>query len=448
MSRGSILRGVVTLAVLLTLGPGVASAQQKPLYGVEEYNAYVDTTRSEDPKEKLAAIEAFLKSYPNSVLRAFVYPNQAETAFRIQQHAVVLKAVDGFLGMDRNQVADLYRQSQYNEQQIDTVYYQQHLLYTYSFVQSFREGPNADAAADKAAARAREGLKLHEALYSQVQPPTDAAQRQQFEQQKQQAEAAFHSVLAFTAYRKNDFAGAAREYDYLLWMDPNNAQYTYRLSVAYLKQQPPQILPALWWLARTVVLTPGEKEKSQLRDTLTQNMASYEGLFDPACAQGEVDSLIQRAQNSPTMPGDWRVPAREDVQMVRDGLNVAVLMEGLKAGGEQARLTWLASCHLPFPEIPGVVLSVEDTGTQNSLLFKLAITEEAADASRPEIELRIKEQPEAKLVRKGDEVHFTGVLYAYESEPFLLRLGEGRIKPEDIPKTRGRGGAGRGAAGR
>ena len=52
MSRAKIVPVVVGLALVMGLG---AAAQQKSLYSVEEYNAFVDTTRGE-PAERLAVL--------------------------------------------------------------------------------------------------------------------------------------------------------------------------------------------------------------------------------------------------------------------------------------------------------------------------------------------------------------------------------------------------------
>jgi hypothetical protein len=60
--------------------------------------------------------------------------------------------------------------------------------------------------------------------------------------------------------------------------------------------------------------------------------------------------------------------------------------------------------------------------------------------------VRVVSPPEARNIKVGDLVHITGTLRSYQKDPaFQLVLDVGRIKPEDIPKTRGgRSGAGRG----
>jgi len=195
-------------------------------------------------------------------------------------------------------------------------------------------------------------------------------------------------------------------------------------------------------VARTVTLTPGEKEKTALRETLLQNTASYEGLYQVACAQSEVDAFLQRASSSPAMPSDWQVPTREDVQAVRQGLNVAQLMEGLKAGGEQERMTWLASCGLELPELETEVVQVAQN-EGNVITLGVAVTQESSEAKKADMMVKVTAPPEAKNIKVGDFVHITGTLRAYQRDPeFQLVLDEGRIKPEDIPKTRGgRGGS-------
>ncbi len=441
MSARSILRAAA-VAVLISLCAGPALAQRPgQLYGVEEYNAFVDTTRPTEPNEKVTASDAFLKAYPNSVLRAFVLPAQAQALFQLKRYDKAMEAVDAFLQMNREPVVALYRQSQYNDLAIENEYYKNYLLYAYSYLQLLgTNGARAQALTDTATNRVREGLEVHNKLYAQVPMPTDAAQKQQFEQAKSQAETTFRTILADAAWRKKDYPQAATEYAGLVKSTPNDAALNYRLGLSYLQQQPPVWEQGLWHVARAVALNIPKSE--DVKDFLGKNVAAYQQVL-AECSKDQVDDLIAQAAQSADPPAGWKLLSSEQVATVRNELTLKRIFDDLKAGGEQEHLIWLASCGLELPEMEAEVVQVSQN-EGNVVTLGVAVTEESATAGKADMVVKVIAPPEAKNIKTGDIVHITGTLRSYQKDPeFQLVLGDGRIKPEDIPKTRGRGGAGR-----
>jgi hypothetical protein len=441
MSGRKLVTGLLGLALVLGCTTSIGAQVQKPAYSLEEFNAWQATTHPTDPAERAAEIEAFLKNYPQSVLRAFVYPAYVQLAWGQKDYAAVMKAVDGFIGMDREQVAEIYKQSNYNDTQIDGTYYQGLMLYTYSFLQSFRNGtPNADAAAARAADRARQGLKLHEELYSQVQPPTDPAQRDQFEQTKQQEEAAFRNVLAFTAWRKKDYAAAEREYDVLVNFTPEDPNMNYRLGLAELQLPQPEYEHGFWHLARAVALNVPKKD--EVKDYLTKGIAAHQQVL-PECIAGRVDELVARSTNAVHPPASWKLATAEQVNALRQEMDVKRILDDLKAGGATANVMWLASCGSEIgaaedgtPQLAVLVLSVT-AETNNLVTLRVAAGQEAADAKTANMEIKVESPPEAARLKAEDVVRVSGTISDYRNEPeFLLMLTKGKVNAEDIPKTR------------
>lgn len=449
MSGRRILLGLAGVALLV--GAAVEAQAQRSPYGVEEYNSYVDTTRAQDPAARLQAIEAFLQKYPQSVLRAFIYPNQAQTAFALQRYPKVIEAVDGFLEMERDQVATLYKQSQYNDTQIDGAYYQALILYTYSFLQSFRNGtPQADALAARAAERARQGLELHDHLYAQVPPPADEAGRKKFQEQKSQEEASFHKVLAFTAWRKKDFPEAAREYAILLKHTPDDAWINYQLGLASLQKSSPEYTGGVWHVARAIAL--GVPKANDVKEYLTKVMSGYQQAV-PQCIQGQVEELISRAGRSVQPPAGWKLIDGDRVNAVRQEMSVQRIFDDLRAGGETTQVMWLASCGTEIglgeggqPELAVMILEVTEAG-DNLVTLRVAAGQEAVDAKIANVEVKVEGPPEAKKLKAEDVVRVSGKISDFQSDPqFLVRLTGGRVNPEDLPKeaapARRRSGAG------
>src|SRR3972149_1458518 len=368
---------LVGLAVLLGTNPAAAQGQRSP-YGGEEVNTYVETTpeQTPDPAARLQAIEAFLQKYPESVLRAFVYPNQASTAFQLQRYPLCLQAVDNFMAMDRDQVAGFLQQSNLNATQIDTHYFAPLILYTYSFLQSFRNGtPQADALAAPGAERARQGLGP---------PPPDPAARKQFEHDKLRQEAAFRKVLAFVAYRKKDYAVAARELAGLVRLTPNDPTTNYQLVLSSLQQATPDHRTGLWHVARAIALNASKKEDG--KEYLTRVMSAPQQVL-PECAADQVNDIIAAAAQSAEPPASWRLVSAAEVNAVRDGLTLPRIFNDLKTGGETEHLIWLASCGSELPELEAEVLAVSQN-PDNLVTLAVAVTQEASHAKQPDIEVR------------------------------------------------------------
>ncbi|HXE76359.1 MAG TPA: hypothetical protein VNN18_12105 [Candidatus Xenobia bacterium] len=441
MSARSVFRAAgLALLILSCAGPALA---QRPgqLYGVEEYNAFVDTTRPTDPNEKLAAIDAFLKAYPNSVLRAFVLPEQAKALFQLKRYEKAMDAIEAFLQMNREQVVALLKQSQYNDLQIDSAYYYNYLLYAHSY--SALLGTNAtraQALTDAAIKRVNEGLELHQRLYGTVTPPADAAQREQFEKTRAQEESTFRSLLADATWRKKDYPAASREYANLVKKAPNDAVLNYRLGLSYLLQQPPVWEQGLWHVARAVALNIPKSD--EVKEFLSKNVSAYQQVV-PECSGDQVNDLVALAAQSADPPAGWKLVSSEQVAAVRNDLSLKRIFDDLKAGGEAEHIIWLASCGAELPEIEAEVVQVSQN-EGNVVTLGVAVTAESAEAGKADMVVKVIAPPEAKNIKTGDIVHITGTLRSYQKDPeFQLVLSDGRIKPEDIPKTRGRSGAGR-----
>lgn len=438
----SKLAAVLVLGVLMG-GAGVCRAQQSYQQKVEQWNAYQDILRAQDPNERLKFIDVFFKNYPQSEYRVFVYPTYAETAFAAGKGPRVLEAVDAFADLGDEQILAAYRQSNPNLEPsaLDPVHYRMYVLNTFAFLQSFRDGtPNANEVAAKGAQRARKGLELHARLYANVQPPQGVTP-EQFAAIKKQEEAAFHKVLAFVAWRGKDYNAAARENTILVEHAPEDPWVNYQLGLSLLQKQPPEYPHGFWHLARAINLKVPKSE--EVRNYLTNAIAAYQQAV-PTCVADQVDDLLEDSSKSVHPPEGWAIPKAEQVDALRQGLTVKRIFDDLEAGGDSAHLMWLASCGMEFPEIGGEVLEVaENEG--NTVTLRVAATQEAADAKTPNVEVQVTEPPEAKNLKVGDFVRFTGILSHYQRDPqFLLELTSGKVNPEDIrkaaPARRGRGG--------
>ncbi len=419
------------VGLTLVLGVVQAARAQKPAYGVEEYNAYVETTRSQDANERLQSIDTFLKNYPESVLRAEVYPNQFRTAWAVQRYPLVMQAVDSFLSLDRERVVSLFQEWNFDQARIEGYFYEAHLLYTYSFLQTLASGKQVEnGTARKAGQHAQAGLEAMKTFYGLIPEPTDAAQRKQLEDQKRQQEGAFYSVLAEVAWRNKDYAAATREYTALVNMTPEQAPVNYRLGLSFLYKASPDYLHGFWHLARAIAFNVPKKE--EVKTLLVNSIAGYQQAV-PDCIVPRVDALIQRSTSSVHPPAGWTLTTGDQVAAVREELNVQRIFDDLKAGGETAELMYLAACGSEVPEMYVKVLETAENA-DNLVTLRVAAGEEAAASNTINVEVKVIGPPEAATLKgkKDAVVRITGKISGFQGDPFLLKLVEGQVNAEDL----------------
>jgi hypothetical protein len=120
-------------------------------------------------------------------------------------------------------------------------------------------------------------------------------------------------------------------------------------------------------------------------------------------------------------------------------MTIASVFTDLKTGGDKAKVTWLASCGLEFPDVPGKLLEV--TPGTDAIVLKIAFVTSDAEfqaATAPNMDVKVIGQPEAARVEKDNPVRFTGTLSAYDPDPaYMLHWDKAKVNAEDIPKEKG-----------
>ena len=168
-------------------------------------------------------------------------------------------------------------------------------------------------------------------------------------------------------------------------------------------------------------------------------LANYQGgTVCDSLTDAELNELLQLAGSSAERPGSYSLPSAADLAAAQKDMTIASVVADLKAGGDKAKLTWLAACGLEFPEVPGKVIEVVP-GT-DAIVLKVAFVTSDAEfdaATTPNMGVKVVGQPEAARVEKDSAVHFTGTLTSYDPEPaFFLHWEKAKVKEEDIPKEK------------
>jgi len=124
-------------------------------------------------------------------------------------------------------------------------------------------------------------------------------------------------------------------------------------------------------------------------------------------------------------------------------MTIASVIADLKAGGDKGKVTWLASCGLEFPDVPGKLMEVTPGATPTDpVVLKMAFVTNQAEfeaASTPNMDVKVLGQPEAGKLNKDDTPapRFTGTLVAYDPDPaFMLHWDKAKVNAEDLPQEK------------
>ena len=416
------------LALVASLAIGAAPAawatpqeaqQPKQTYTRQEYDAYNTAANEKDLQQRLRLLDGFVNNYPNSTLMPYVFQAYFDTYNQLRNYPKVIEYADKLRALG---------------EQIEIKSRLQTLvLRSQAFELSFNaRDPNARDHLSRAREADLQGLKL----VDQLPKPQDKTD-DQFTEEKKPATAFFNNAAGFVSLQLKDYAAAVNHYKAALAANPKDAVSFYRMGIAYLQMAPPNSMDAFWSLARAIALKlPNE---AQVRNYLRNQMLRYQ-VPQPSCEKlldAEMNELLTLAAGSPDRPANYKIYSSAELDAARQGMTVLSVINDLKAGGDRAKLIWLAACGLEFPDVPGKILEVTPTADSVTLkLFLGATDEEIQAATTPNMEVKVVGQPEAARLQKDEGARFTGTLASYDPEPFMLHWDKARVNPEDIPQAK------------
>ncbi len=422
MKRNWLIAAVVMLA--LWAGPAARAAddQAAQSYTTAEYNVFQAAINEKSPTQRIKLLDDFAAKYPNSTLLPYVHRNAALTFFqelknflasmqRADNLLAVGEKVDSLQGLELARLEMLKLRAQafyiaFNQRQITTT----------EQLEKGRDG-------------ASRGLKYVDE-WKKPERLTD----DQFKQEVNSDRILFNTVGGIAALQLKDFASAIDFYRAVLVVNPNDALTYYNLGRAFLQQEPPQYMDGFWAVARSVALKiqPGE---AQIRTYLKNQLVRYQNPVCESLIDAQLNELITLAGAAAERPAGFSVPTRSDLdKTLQDSGTVDAIMNGLKAGGDTAKRTWLSACGAEFPELGGKIFEV--TAVDSSVVLKVftASTEEAITAgTEPNLEVHVDGEPRAKLLKKDDLIAFSATLKSFSPEPFLLVVDKAKVREDTLP---------------
>ncbi len=428
---------VATLFLMTGIGLGAIAqapaagqdtgAAKGPKYTQAEYNAEQACAAEKAPAPLLRCLDDFVAKYPNSDLLSYIYPLYYQAYSAQKNYPKMIESADKLAGLSEK-VDALTRFNAYFT----------HATAYYAMVSDPVAGPNnsKDAAQAKAAqVAAASALKT----LDEVKKPENVTDSV-WKEQMTKSQLTLNGIAAQAAMNAKDCSAAVGSYKAALALNPDDLTFNYRLGQAYLCMTPPQQMDAFWSIARAVT-TKGatQAQAAKVKDYLRKLIVNYQGgTVCDSLTDAELNELLQLAGSSADRPS-YSLPGTTDLAAAQKDMTIASVVTDLKAGGDKGKLSWLASCGLEFPEVPGKVIEVVP-GT-DFILLKIAFVtsdDEFEKATTPNMDVKVVGQPAAARVEKESAVHFTGTLAAYDPDPtFFLHWDKAKVKEEDIPKEKG-----------
>jgi tetratricopeptide (TPR) repeat protein len=395
-----------------------AGAGKQP-YTMPEYNSYQACASEKVPATQLKCLDDFVSKYPNSALLIYVYPLYVQAYGALKNYQKVIEYSDKVIGLgDKIDAGGQYQ-----------------ALYAHCFAyNALTPAQQADPATAKAARdSAVAGLKALDAVKKPDSMTDDA-----FATQKKQIQIYFNGTAAQASANVKDFAGAIPFYKAMLALNPDDGVTSYRLGLAYEALTPPQHMDAFWSIARAVSAKGATQAQStKVKDYLRKLIVNYQQAACDNLIDAELAELLQLAGSSAERPASYNLPSSADLDAARKDMTIASVMTDLKAGGDKAKVTWLASCGLEFPGVPGKV--IENTPGDVAVLKVAFVTSDAEfdAATVANMEVKVAGQPDVARIEKDSAIHFTGTLVSYDPDPaFMLHWEKGKVNAEDIPKEK------------
>jgi hypothetical protein len=262
-----------------------------------EFNAYQNAITQTDPGQKAAALEGFLQTYPQSVVKKAVLDQLIDSYQALNQPDKVVGAASRLLQVDPNNMKAIF-------------------VSVYVKKQQCGRPENIDASGsstdpqtcDDAAALAQKGLTA---------PKPAGTSDADWSKLTSAAYPAFHSAIAFDdAVSKKDFAGAIKEYTAELMLYSPDActqpgsclADTLQLAQAYAKPGDSRDeVKAIWFYARALDYAPAAY-KSVIEPQLDYWYKRYHGTLDgDAAIKQQIAAVEAQAQSTLFPPAGFTI---------------------------------------------------------------------------------------------------------------------------------------------
>jgi hypothetical protein len=408
---------IATAPVVLAQGTP-SSSDSISVKDPAEYNAYQNATTQTTPQAKASASEAFLKQYPQSVLKKSILEGLVDDYSAFDQPKTV-DAAQRLLQIEPNNLKAMF-------------------LIAFIEKQEAAATPaQAPQLLDDAAAEATKGL-------ADTKPAE--VKDEDWTKQKAATDPIFYSILSNDAlYSKKDLPGAVAafrtELEYLAKNNPDATKVapglndTMLLGQTYTQLTPPDMVNGVWFLARAESFAPANF-KPVLDKQARYWYKRYHGKEDG------FDAVLAAAATSIFPPPDFKIAPAPTPKDIADGvvastpdLTTLALADKeyilANASKENAEKLW-ALLKDQVSQVPGTVLVA--TASQ----IQLAVTDDAKTDKKPDFTINMKTPLADKDIPAvgSDITNLIGTYDSYTQSPAQIILRDGEIQVAKKPVAR------------
>jgi tetratricopeptide (TPR) repeat protein len=384
--------------------PAAAPAQKKEIKDIAEYNAYVNALQQKDPTAKISGLEAFVVTYPNSVMKEDALELLMRTYQQVGNQAKVIDAANRLLVVNPNNVNALVLLA-YNEK-------------------ASQKWADAEQNAEK-------GLQNLPNM-----PKPDGMSDADFAKQKAQEGALLDSMAGFSALQLKDFPSAQKYLRAAVEADPANVENVYPLALAYLTATPEDDVNGLFFIARAANLVADPAGKAQVVKFGHSKYLKYHGAEDGwnellamTATKTLPDAGFTITQYVPPTPAQQahdlvKEKSPEDIKK----MSFADWELALSAGSpEDADKVWSVIKGVAL-QMEGIVIKATPTE------MDIAESSDDIDAKKVDITLTMAGPVPAKLMpTEGGTLDFQGTPTSYTANPFMMNMENGTLLTKAKP---------------
>ena len=411
------------LAIATILCCAMPSSAQITIKDQAEYNAYTNAVGQSTPQAKASAIESFLTTYPQTVVKQDML-EQLMTAYSAFDPAKALGAADRLLQVDPTSYRAITLEALIKKGQADAE----------------TDPTKKQAELDDAASYAQKGL-------SAVKPATTSDA--DFQKMKTTLTPLFYGILAADAMGKKDYPTAITNYKAELAATPEDQttkpgpalQDTFYLGTAYYLSTPPDYINCVWYTTRAAHFAP-DPYKAQMLPTAQYCYKKYHGKIDGYDA---VDAQVASNLNPPATFTITPAPKPADtvhgiVATTPDLAGLAlddkelILAYGTQTSPDPADPTktvtdadkvW-AVLKGVTTEVPGTVIAATADSVQ------LAVSDDAVQSKTADFTINMKE-PLKTVPAVGAQVKIIGTFDSFTKSPVMIIMKDGEMPAAKKP---------------
>jgi tetratricopeptide (TPR) repeat protein len=400
-------------------GSASTAQSQKTIKDPAEYNAYIAALNTQDPGARAAAMEAFLKQYPASIVKIDAL-EQAMGAYQQANNAAKVQSIAAqILELDPGNIR---------------------ALAIMAFLE--RSKASGDPAALKAAGdHCAKGLQILPNW-----PKPEGASDDEYKKLREQMSQIFNGACGFVALNRKDYAAARGFYLQSLAVDPSDVSNNYQLAIAELSMSPMD-LNGFWYAAKAFNLAQGNAPAQKaISDYAKAQYRRYHGGDDgwdqivaAAASQSAAPpaAFAQSIKPAPT-PAEIAVTAVKEndpaTLSFSDWEFILSYRDASPANKEAAEKVWAAIQDKQNGgdtklRLNGVKVIAATNGSIDA-----ALTDDNQEANKADLHV-VLEKPLLHPPAPGSLADIIGVLTSYAPDPFMFTMEKGELPAPSKPAT-------------